>query len=243
MELNDLLKRQDIDPAGVVVLRHRPQESGLARVLPWLAEEKPDIFNAYQQTQSEQLERAMQSAKYVASFIGRTGATAHFVGLYKVGDSRAVSRQQYWEVLAHIELRAHGMRGFGDHVKRDEILVIDLAPTDFYNSWKGRLVVSWPPPERSWWRRAHKNSMPILAILEESAFVSRMPAWDTLCLMWRELQLLPTPWRAAMAQWRPSTTSSTSLMARGTSARPTAPRTFWDAGCSTPSVGMVGTCC
>jgi len=39
-------------------------------VLPWLAAEKPEVFNAYQQTQGEKVEKAMLGAKYVASFIG-----------------------------------------------------------------------------------------------------------------------------------------------------------------------------
>lgn len=56
MNLNDLLVREGIDPQSVVVLRHRPHEPELYKVLPWLAAEKPDVFNAYQQTQGERLQ-------------------------------------------------------------------------------------------------------------------------------------------------------------------------------------------
>jgi hypothetical protein len=48
MTLNDLLVRGQIDPQKVIVLRHRPYDPGLAKVRPWLAAERPDIFNAYQ---------------------------------------------------------------------------------------------------------------------------------------------------------------------------------------------------
>jgi hypothetical protein len=74
MNLNDLLKGKGIDPQHVLVLRHRPNEPELNKILPWLAAEKPDVFNAYQQTQGERVERAMQAMKdigYVASFLGR----------------------------------------------------------------------------------------------------------------------------------------------------------------------------
>lgn len=48
MNLKDLLLSKNIDPQHVLVLRHRPIKPGLNKVLPWLAAEKPDVFNAYQ---------------------------------------------------------------------------------------------------------------------------------------------------------------------------------------------------
>jgi hypothetical protein len=72
MLFNDLLDEQNIDPASVLVLRHtpRPEDGQLRKVLPWLAEEHPDVFNAFQSTQTKNVEVAMLQAKYVASFIG-----------------------------------------------------------------------------------------------------------------------------------------------------------------------------
>ncbi len=62
------------------------------------------------------------------------------------------------------EMRAFGMRGFqGD---RESILWFDLEPTNFYEEWKGRLIVDWPPPEISWWRWADRNRIPISLIHE-----------------------------------------------------------------------------
>ena len=61
MNLNDLLRSKNIDPRQVIVLRHRPKEQKLNKWLPWLAAEKPDVFNAYQQTQGEKLQKVMQS--------------------------------------------------------------------------------------------------------------------------------------------------------------------------------------
>ena len=51
MNLNQLLNEKGINPEQVLVLRHRPSEPQLNKVLPWLAIEQPNIFNAYQQTQ------------------------------------------------------------------------------------------------------------------------------------------------------------------------------------------------
>jgi hypothetical protein len=69
MHFTDLLRTSAIDPTRVLVLRHRPWEPELNKVLPWLAAEKSETFNAFQQTQSPRLEKAMTKAEYLASFI------------------------------------------------------------------------------------------------------------------------------------------------------------------------------
>ena len=84
MQFNDLLP-ENIDPKDVMVFRHCPKERELRKVLAWLVDEKPELFNAYQQTQGTIVEKAMKRrAKFVASFIGHEAAKAVFVGLYKV---------------------------------------------------------------------------------------------------------------------------------------------------------------
>ncbi len=66
MMLNDLFNYKQLDsqhsqvnPEQVIVLRHRPFEAGLAKVLPWLAEEHHDVFNAYQWILCPVLEKSM----------------------------------------------------------------------------------------------------------------------------------------------------------------------------------------
>jgi hypothetical protein len=202
MNLTWLLGAKGIEPKEVLVLRHRPTEPRLNDVIPWLAAEKPDVFNAYQQTQGEKLERAMTGAKYVASFLGREPGRALFVGLYEIGASRPLTFEQYWKVPAYAEMKEFGMHGFRQESGRESVLWFDLSLTDFYADWKGKLIVGWPPPERSWWRRAHKNDFPILAVLDESALVTSMPDWQDINLTWEQLAVLPTRWRAALSQWR-----------------------------------------
>ena len=40
MDLNNILSKCDIDPKQVLVLRHRPSEPRLNKVLPWLVVEE-----------------------------------------------------------------------------------------------------------------------------------------------------------------------------------------------------------
>jgi hypothetical protein len=140
----------------------------------------------------------MSGAGYIASFIGREAGKAVFVGLYSIRESKPITCDEYHNIQAKIDLEAFGMSG----EKRSSILWFNLVLMDFYSSWKGKLIVGWPPPERSWWRRAHRNEFPILAVLEDSAFAAAMPDWDSIDLTWEELRILPTRWKAVLSQWR-----------------------------------------
>jgi len=47
-DLKDLLRKEGIDPKGVLVLRHAPTKYPKMRAaLPSLAKDHPDVFNAY----------------------------------------------------------------------------------------------------------------------------------------------------------------------------------------------------
>jgi hypothetical protein len=200
MQFNQLPAEKQIDPSRALVLRHRPIERNLRKIFPWLAEERPSIYNAYQQAQNQHVEKAMARANYVASFIGHEAKKALFIGLYEVRSSKPISYKQYWKIAANQELRSLGMAGFSG--ARPSILWFDLRLMDFYKDWKGKLIVQWPPPERSWWRKANRNNFLIEAILEEGLLNKAMPPWESLLLTWDELKILPARWRADLAQWR-----------------------------------------
>ena len=162
MYFNDLLQARRIDPNKVLVLRHRPHESQLDKVLPWLVAERPDLFSAYQQTQGQKLERVMLAITgngYVASFIRRESSKALFVGLYSITASTPLSYEEFWQDPSYAELKKLGMKGWdSQEAGPSSILRFDLRQlTDFYAEWKGRLIVQWPGSERSWWRRAHQE--------------------------------------------------------------------------------------
>lgn len=205
MNLNDLLRDRSIDPTKVLVFRHRPSEPELNKALPWLAAERHELFNAYQQTFGASVEGALKRLEgvgHVASFIGHEPKKALFIGLYEIRSSRPLSKRQFWEVQAYCDLKKLGMEGFTDDESRKQVLWFDLAATEFYAEWKGKLVIGWPPPERSWWRRAHNNEMSVQAILEESALDRAMPAWNDLVLAWDTLAMIPKSWRHQLTQWR-----------------------------------------
>lgn len=204
IDLNDLLVRGGVDPQSAIVLRNRPYERDLAGAMPWIISEKPQLFNSYQSSHGPRLEASMLKARHLVSFLGLAPGSAHFVGIYEIGRSRKLTHAQFWRIPDHITLAKHGMLGFTREkaATRKHIRWFDLSRTELLRHWKGRLVVGWPPPERSWWRRADRNVFPVEAILEESAFEASMPQWDEITVPWASLSILPSKQRAALSQWR-----------------------------------------
>ncbi len=95
------------------------------------------------------------------------------------------------------------MEGFTEKSGRHQILWFELRSTMIsMPSWKGKLVVKWTGKERNILRRAHKNRMQVLAILEENGLVRDVPKWDQISWTWAFLREIPTAWKNALKQWR-----------------------------------------
>src|SRR5699024_5350803 len=105
INFNDMLQSEGIDPKVVIAFRHRPRERELRNALPWLASERVELFNAYQQTQSGiNVERAISSLVgegYVASFIGQAPSQATFVGLFRIAGTQPLTRAQFLTLPAY----------------------------------------------------------------------------------------------------------------------------------------------
>lgn len=205
MELNDLLQKHGIDTTTTIIMRHRPVEPGLRKVLPWMVHERPAVFNAYQQSHCGQQEEAMRKLAgkgWIASFLGLDAGEAVFCGLYRIAGYEVVDRKAFWSIPENRVLHEHGMPRW-DNRRANRGLWFDLRLDEsFHPDWIGHLIVKWPPPERSWWRRAEKNVMPVRAITEESRFAPSMPDWREMVLSWQELEVIPKSWQAALREWR-----------------------------------------
>lgn len=199
MDFNDLFDNPT-DYSKILLMRHSPVEPALKRVLPWLAAERHDIYNAYQQTQGPTGERQMNRATLVASFIGHEPGKALFIGLYCNTGYRSLTYDEYWAVPAYRKMREWGFKGLGP--ERGSCLWFNLEPTDFYQHWKGKLVVAWPGGERSWSRWANRNQLEIHAIHEDSLLDPPVPDWTELNLQWADLGVLPTRLRNNLSEWR-----------------------------------------
>src|SRR5262245_60308508 len=119
MTLNDLFATKAVDSATVIAMRHRPEERELRKVLPWLAGERPQIYNAYQQNHGDKVQKALTKAQHLASFIAHGGGEALFVGLYAVRGWKEVTKAQFWGISENQTLKTFGAKGM---VKREKSL-------------------------------------------------------------------------------------------------------------------------
>jgi hypothetical protein len=178
MEFNELLIKKGIPTKKVLLLRHRPVEPELNKVIKWLASERHEIFNASQQTQIVRVQDAMAKMSglgyYVASFIGDQPGRALFVGLYSIDGAKKLTQAECYQIPAYRKMKGFAGKTIADDPPRDYILWFDLVLTDHYSSWKGKLVIEWRG-ERAWWRYADRNKMEVITILDESALDSVMP--------------------------------------------------------------------
>lgn len=198
--LNTLLSSIDIDPRDVIVVRHRPKEAALRRILPWLALERHDLFNLYQSIQGGAAGRSMARARFLAVFVGLAPGEATFAGLYRVEGGQLMIAADLSAIPGQKELIELGMLSAG--ADGNDEWFLHLEPFETWADWAGKLTINWPTPERSWWRRAERNRFAVRSISEESRFSAQMPAWSALMLTWQELRHLPAPWRAKFAEWR-----------------------------------------
>jgi hypothetical protein len=203
MQFNDLLRHHNIDPSGVLMLRHTPRERELKRFIKQLAGEKPELFNAFQQSQGSVVEEQVKKAAYVASFIDHESNKALFVGIYSVQGWVPLSLEQFWNKSEHKELRDfYGMNGFTGKDGRKQILFFDLKPVEFYPQWTGRLVIDWPRPAIKWFRWAANGQFTVNNISVDSQFEEELPPWDKISFTYNQLKTLPRNWQAALEQWR-----------------------------------------
>ncbi|MEQ1713010.1 MAG: GIY-YIG nuclease family protein, partial [Hyphomicrobium sp.] len=122
---------------------------------------------------------------------------ALFVCLYRRGAFGLVGRDDCYAAPAF-----RALSDLGHNETRDSFLRFDLERTEVYTEWAGRLVVNWPPSERSWWRWSARNDIGVASIHEHDVLAAVMPEWQRLVLSWTELAVLPRRWRAALAEWR-----------------------------------------
>lgn len=172
-------------------------------ILPWLAEEEPELYNLYQSTHGPRVEASVKRAERIASFIGHEPRRALLVGLFDQAGAKRVTLRACAEHHGFQRLIALGMDR-SEEVLDDEVLLFDLRPSQLLSEWKGRLTVEWPGSDRAWYRWAdpERNRFPLVAIPSESALVRDMPEWEKLVLSWAQLQVLPASWRERLAQWR-----------------------------------------
>lgn len=200
MEFNDLLAKAGIEPASVLIMRHRPSDPMLRKALPRLALEDEQSFVDYQSSHGPRTEAALRRVSFIASFVADGSNRALFVGLFAITRTEVVPGNRWLDNptlrdLVDVEVRKRRDRP-------ENIWFYQERVRSFYPEWTGCLSVAWPPPERAWFRRAERNVLPVIAISEEQALIPRLDDWDRLVFTWQELKTLPRRHSNLLESWR-----------------------------------------
>lgn len=201
----DILTKNEIETETTLIMRHRPEQPALARVLPWLADEHPDAFNAYQSTQNTKVQNQLRKASLLASFVASGVGEAVFVGMYEVNIGKRRSASDINKIPAFAKLVE-----FGLPKAKQAMHWFELKPKSMLSDYKGRLTIEWSGGSQgglSWSRWSTSpagNGFPVVNILESSILSSAklMPDWGILSLSWQDLHAIPKSWSAAISQWR-----------------------------------------
>lgn len=177
LTLNDLLVAGGIDPAGVLMLRHKVGNLPVLEI--WRTDRA--LIEAYQRRQRV---GAFNRASYVACFLVSHAGTEVFGGLYRVGGSSpapAGSRD--------------ALTGESDDVP---IVIYDLTVVPEFAGYEDRLVIKWftggkHPGWRQW---AARNPKPVVEIAAQQE--QPFPGWLEFSCPVDDLDVLPRTWREVL---------------------------------------------
>ena len=205
LRFNMLLREAGIAPTETAVLLHTPIQPGLRRMLPWIAAEEPEVFDAYQANHSDGVEKTLLGRRWVASFVGTTEKRLVFVGMF---ENRG-STFEIWEAMDRLSAFQR-LASIADHPSmverhagssRTGRLKFDLRKADVLASLVGRVIIA-TPPGRNYGRLAENLDPEVVAVRETASLVPDPPDWREFVVTAKEVRSLPRSWKARLAEWR-----------------------------------------
>lgn len=186
---------------------HVSDKPALHRALPFLAEEAPELFDAFQNQHGPRVEATLKARQFMASFVAETGGTFVFAGLF------AITGQTYHS-MAELDAdprRQELQRRYGDFsfvaygTEKGQAgrVVFDLEPVPQLAGLIGRLRVRKPVRATRNYRFLAENlDCPIVEITRERCLVPPPPDWREFIIEASTLRALPREWAARLREWR-----------------------------------------
>lgn len=198
-EVNDYLRQAGLAPETTALCFHKPVERAFTRFLPSIAQQEPQLLEAYQCTHSDRAAALLRTCRHMASFIGLGDGRMLFEGLFEVGGAvmRPVS-----EIAAIPEIQ----RLYDDFGVCSEFfegfsqswLWFDLVRAPQLADLAARLIVA-RPETGGHMRRAGDLAVPVLALAGEPVAAQPVPDWPGIVLLAREVLTLPQTWAEPLA--------------------------------------------
>jgi hypothetical protein len=181
LTFNALLRAADIDPTGVLLLRHR--DPRVQRQVYEAALGCDPAFDVYQAAQRDpRVIASFKKASHLAGFAIDHAGECVFVGIWEVGGP----------VDEPCTDPFPGMR----HDPRPAI-VFATRRVEVLDQYRGRLVIDWGDGQRAWVQRAHLRTKPIVEIRRQIA-EPVFPGFLQFTARLSEVEALPSTWVAAL---------------------------------------------
>lgn len=201
---NTLLEEEGISPQDVSMILHTTAIRKLRRMLPYLAGERPDLFEAYNSVHGEQATATLINRPFAATFVHTGNRKLLFVGLSEVSSEKRPVEEIYadprFDELEYAfratdtSPRRHIPKG-GSQIK------FTMSPIDALQRYKGRIQIA-VPVGRAYVRIADHLDAEIVALSEESLLIPPANDWDDFIVSSQMLRSLPASWAARLREWR-----------------------------------------
>ena len=200
--LNDLLRGNNVPPERTAVLLHTPGEARLARLLPFLAQEEPEILEAFQSVHSSRATATLRKRDFMVSFVRIEGGSLAMAGVFR--NQGCIDRPT--QELAALPAMRRVINDFGANADLETSGAATWPWFDFVRisaleHYKGRIQIR-PRLTQSYARLAENLDAEIVALTEASVLVPSAPGWRDFVVTTAELRSLPANWSARLREWR-----------------------------------------
>ncbi len=206
MQLASLFRAEGLLPEDIAVMFHVSDKPALHRALPFLAEEAPELFDAFQNQHGPGVEATLTKRKYMASFVAEAAGEFVFAGLFAISGNTYRSMVELDADPRRKELqRRYGDINFVDYgAEKGQAgrLEFDLIPAVPLADLIGRLRLRKPPRAKRVYRFLAENlDCPIVEITRDRRLVQPPPEWREFIVDASDLRGLPQARAARLSEW------------------------------------------
>jgi len=184
---------------------HNTTAEPLRTMLPSLAAERREIYEAYLRLHSDVAGAALRKRPFVAVFIPLEARRFLFEGLYEVAGSEMHPTREIYSDPAYRVISDT----FGDAAsdpetniaRRDQQEVFDLRRLNVMSDYRGRVVIR-SPGGRAYVRVAATTPLEIVELTETHQLSAHPPDWREFIVSASFLRELPRSWADRLSQWR-----------------------------------------
>ena len=184
LTFTDLLKKAELDPRQVRMLRHKEPAATRGRSVYELWLNDRPAFDAYQAQHGPRAHQLLQRARYWASFVATPSSDTMFVGLYAAQYARLST--------SDITVATTGLV-----VPAGRIHLYNVNQHELLSDISGRLFIEWGQAPRAWVQRPDKRPKRIVELRREFSDPA-FPGYLHFVTPLSMVPGLPASWAAAL---------------------------------------------